>query len=149
MVDPWTDDELAKLKALYNARDYTYEAMAEQLGKSRSSIAGKIGRLRAAQRRKLAKQGKPTKVKRKSPGKPAWTRFKPVRPAPKAHPFFRQIIALMNEHQISRRELCKRVGMSEFTFDNYRTRDVPKLTLLEALFNVLGKTIAVVNIAED
>lgn len=148
MADRWPKEKLAKLTELYHAHVYTYEDMAEKLGVSRSAIAGKISRIRQAQRRKLAKQGITGKLKRKSPGKPQWMRFKPVRPAPKAHPLFRQVIALMNEQQLSRRELCARVDMSEYTFDNYRTKYAPALPILEAMFNVLGKTLQPVDLPD-
>lgn len=145
----WSKRELKRLRAMYDARA-SYTEMAEMLGRTRNAIAGKISRMREDERRKLYKQtGVHHKLPRKrhSP-KPHASRFKPVRPAPHAHPLFRQLIALMNENQISRRELCKRVPCSEYTFDNYRSRAEPTLTILEAMYSVMGKKLVPVDIED-
>jgi hypothetical protein len=142
---PWPDEQLERLKDMYRAGCYSYEEMGKELNRSRSAVAGKIRRIREEAARK---QFAATGVKVKLPRKPAKLRelwFKPIRPAPKAHPHFRAIIKLMNQHQVSRKELCAKVGIPQSTFHNYRTKDVPKLPILEAMYNVFGKELKAVD----
>jgi len=126
----------------------SYVEMAAALGVTKNAVAGRIGRLREAERKKREAAGVPKPRLPKKPRKSYTLRFKKISPANHAHPLFRRIIVLMNEHQISRRALCKRVGISEQTFDNYRTRDTPKLTVIEAMYNVFGKTLAETDIED-
>jgi len=145
----WPAERTAKLRELYAAKVYSYVEMAEVLGVSKNSVAGRIGRLRAAEKRRRAQAGEANVALPRKPRKPYSLRFRPIKKAPHSHPLFRMIIALMNEHQISRGELCKRVGMSTTTFDNARTRTVPELQIMEAMFNVFGKTLQPVDMKDD
>lgn len=149
MANEWPKSRSDYLAVLYKQGGHSYDDMAGILGVTKNAVAGRIGRMRAAQRREQFKlTGKHTKLPRK-PRKDRRLWFKPIRPAPRAHPLFRGIIKLCNEQQVSRRELCARVNISESTFDNYRTRYEPKLTVIEAMYNVFDKTLLVPTDRED
>lgn len=132
-------DENKTLKAIANlwARGHTYAEIGAHLGLTRGQVAGALGRLRES-----VIMSDPKVVKFP---KDYGLRFKTVKPAPKAHRLFRLVISQMNAHQISRQELCLRVGVSMATFDNYRTRRAPKLEILEAMLAVFDMELVAVN----
>ncbi len=139
----WTKQQLTTLKAMY-AACHSYVDIAAALGVSKNAVAGQISRIRARQKAKL----KVAKLPRKRKRKDHKLRFKPIRPSPRGNPLFRDLIDEMNKQQVSRRDLCTKAGIAESVFDGWRRHAAPRIDLLEACFNVLGKTLKPVDIDE-
>lgn len=59
----------------------------------------------------------------------------------KAHPLVRELHRLRHEEALSLDDLAQRSGISRATIWNWNSRTVPKITDLEACYNVLGYTL--------
>ena len=58
-----------------------------------------------------------------------------------AHPLVRRLFEEMNHQQIGATDLAERAGLAVNTFKGWRTRHCPRVTELEACYNVLGLTL--------
>lgn len=157
----WTPAREARLKK-YWADGHTADAIAAKLGTepgvnpvTKNMVIGKVRRLKLPYRRGQSVAKFAPEPKQRPPQNAPRIRAridrrprKGLSIPEKAHPLVRALYREANAQRTSLVELSRRskVGVSVFT--SWRTVNNPSLPLLEAAFNVLGKTLQPVDIEE-
>lgn len=75
--------------------------------------------------------------------------FRRVQQRSKAHPLVRVLVDKMNEQGVGVVEMCKEAGIARNSFGMWGRATSPKLTSIEACFNVLGYALAPVKVSTD
>lgn len=70
-------------------------------------------------------------------------RFHKLRVPATGHPLVIKLFKEMNHQQIGIMDMADRTGIARETFKGWRTRHCPRITDLEACFNVLGYRLTV------
>lgn len=72
------------------------------------------------------------------------TRYRPHNMPPKAHPLVKQLLSLMNEHQVTKRFVAQKAGVHVDSFHDWRYKCRPRIENLEACLGVLGYRLEIV-----
>lgn len=69
---------------------------------------------------------------------------KPHTVPPKAHPLVRELLTLMNQHQVTKRFIAQRAGIHVDSFQDWRYKCRPRIENLEACLGALGYRLEIV-----
>lgn len=139
MPKQWSDKEKQQLRKLHR-EGYSMKEIGRMLDRPPNGVIGMLHRMRVATPNDEALA---YSIDNHAGGKFVRIRFKRHKPPTKAHPLVIQLIELMNQEQCSVEQMCKHVGMSRTTYNNWRFKHEPDLSLLIACFNYLGYDLVV------
>jgi len=71
------------------------------------------------------------------------TRYRPHKVPPKAHPLVKELLGLMNVHQVTKRAVALKAGIHVDSFDDWKYKCRPRIENLEACLGALGYELVV------
>lgn len=142
----WSEKEKQRLITLHR-QGYSMREIADAMDRPRNGIIGMLHRLRHKEEREEVDEY--TVHSRHHVNKPIRIRFKRHAIPKRADPLVKRLFQIMNTEQCSIEQLCKHVGISRTTIQNWKWKHAASYAMLTACFNYLGYEVRVVKIKEE